>query len=248
MTQPRSQYRQAAAQDKTFRFELASFLARRGEIQEAVQLCREITTKKNVRGVCTLIFNSISNRPQEVRAADANQLREWLALAKTEYPNDCKILMQEAFLLDMEGKTAEAIVLLDAMEWDKLSEYERGMVANNRAYFNLKLGENSEAVSSDLEIAFEHLGPKIELLDTRAMALIEQNQFDAAVRDLNQATIFEPRSGRYHFHLALAHQGRDDRVAAREALQLAQAIGLSQKVMQPSEKSKYETLQSWLEN
>ena len=242
------QYRQAAAQDKTFRFELASFLARRGEIQEAVQLCREITTKKNVRGVCTLIFNSISNRPQEVRAADANQLREWLALAKTEYPNDCKIRMQEAFLLDIEGKTAEAIVRLAEMKWDELSEYERGMVANNRAYFNLKLGNNDEAISSDLEIAFENLGPKIELLDTRAMALIEKNQFDAAVRELSQATIYEPSSGRYHFHLALAHQGRDDRVAAREALQLAQAIGLSQKVMQPSEKSKYETLQSWLEN
>jgi tetratricopeptide (TPR) repeat protein len=139
-------------------------------------------------------------------------------------------------------------VLLDEMKWDELSEYERGMVANNRAYFNLKLGNNDEAISSDLEIAFENLGPKIELLDTRAMALIEKNQFDAAVRDLSQATIYEPSSGRYHFHLALAHQGRDDRVAAREALQLAQAIGLSQKVMEPSEKSKYETLQSWLEN
>jgi hypothetical protein len=243
-----SQYRQAAIRDKNFRFQLASFLSRQGTIQEAVQLCREITTKKNVRGVCTLIFNSISNRPQEVRAADANQLREWMALAKTEYPNDWKIRMQEAFLLDIEGKTAEAIVRLAEMKWDELSEYERGMVANNRAYFNLKLGINDEAISSDLEIAFENLGPKIELLDTRAMALIEKNQFDAAVRDLSQATIYEPSSGRYHFHLALAHQGRDDRVAAREALKLAQAIGLSQKVMESSERSKYETLQSWLEN
>ena len=242
------QYRQAAAQDKTFRFELASFLARQGETQEAVQLCREIATKNNIRTICTLIFNAILSQPQKVPAADMQQLSEWIELAKGEHPDDWKIRTQEAFLLDLGGKTAEAIVLLDEMKWEKLSEYERGMVANNRAYFNLKLGKNDEAVSSDLEIAFEYLGPKIELLDTRAMALIEQNQFDAAVRDLSQATIFEPSSGRYHFHLALAHQGRDDRVAAREALQLAQAIGLSQKVMEPSEKSKYETLQSWLEN
>ena len=169
-------------------------------------------------------------------------------MAKEEFPEDWKTRMQEAFLLDREGNTTEAIARLNEMDWEKLSEYEQGMIANNRAYLNLKLGQNGDTVSKDLAIAFESLGPKIELLDTRAMASIEKKQFEQAIRDLNLATQFEPSSGRYHFHLALAYQGQDDRSAAKEALELAQAIGLSQKVMDPSEKSKYKILQSWLEN
>ena len=60
-----SQYRQAAIRDKNFRFQLASFLSRQGEIQEAVQLCREIATKNNIRTICTLIFNAISESTSE---------------------------------------------------------------------------------------------------------------------------------------------------------------------------------------
>ena len=44
---------------------------------------------------------------------------------------------------------------LNAMDWDKLSEFEQGMVANNRAYLNLKLGMNGDVVADDLAIAFQ---------------------------------------------------------------------------------------------
>mgnify|MGYP003308466171 CR=1 FL=1 len=134
------------------------------------------------------------------------------------------------------------------MDWDKLSEFEQGMVANNRAYLNLKLGMNGDVVADDLAIAFQNLGPKIEILDTRAMASIEDKEFEDAIRDLNLATQFEPGSGRYHFHLALAYQGSDNRAAAKEALESAKILGLGQSISEPSEKSKYERLLSWLEN
>ena len=129
-----------------------------------------------------------------------------------------------------------------------LSEFEQGMVANNRAYLNLKLGMNGDVVADDLAIAFQNLGPKIEILDTRAMASIEDKEFEDAIRDLNLATQFEPGSGRYHFHLALAYQGSDNRAAAKEALESAKILGLGQSISEPSEKSKYEKLLSWLEN
>ena len=243
-----NQYRQAVSQDNKFGLDLASFLGRQGEFQEAIELCGEIVSKENVRLICTIIFNSMTSSPREIRATDTRQLHDWITMAKEAFPEDWKTRMQEAFLLDLEGNTTEAIARLNEMDWEKLSEYEQGMVANNRAYLNLKLGKNGDAVSKDLAIAFESLGPKIELLDTRAMASIEKKQFEQAIRDLNLATQFEPSSGRYHFHLALAYQGQDDRSAAKEALESAQTIGLSQKVMDPSEKSKYKMLQSWLEN
>ena len=92
------------------------------------------------------------------------------------------------------------------------------------------------------------MGPKIEILDTRALASIQNEEFEDAIRDLNLATQFEPGSGRYHFHLALAYQGSNNRAAAKEALESARMIGLTQSIREPSEKSKYEKLLSWLKN
>ena len=69
-----------------------------------------------------------------------------------------------------------------------------------------------------------------------------------AIRDLNLATQFEPGSGRCHLHLALTYHGSDNRAAAKEALESAKMIGLTQSIREPSEKSKYEKLLSWLKN
>ena len=149
-------------------------------------------------------------------------------------------------MLDRQGNTVDAVERLNAMDWDKLSEFEQGMIANNRAYLNLKLGKNGDIILDDLAIAFEKLGPRIEILDTRALASIQNKEFEDAIRDLNLATQFEPGSGRYHFHLALAYQGSDNRVAAKEALESAKMIGLASSIREPLEKLKYERLLSWL--
>ena len=242
------QYELAAKQRPPLRFQQASYLLRHGKLEEAMSICNEMADEKNVRAICTLLFSAMTSNPQDASPAHISQLSEWLDLAKKEYPDDWKVRIQEAFVRDMQGDTTEAVALLDAMDWDKLSEYEQGMVANNRAYFNIKRGQSDELVEQDLRLAFEKLGPKIELLDTRAMALMENRQFDEAIRDLQQATLFQPRTGRYHFHLALAHQGRDDQSSAREALDLAQSIGLLPEHLNPDENSKYESLQAWLKN
>ena len=217
-------------------------------MNEAIEVCSSIVSKENVSDICTLMFNAISTSTKEIQSSDLRQIEDWIAMAKKEFPNDWKTRIQEAFLLDRQGKTAEAVKRLNAMDWDKLSEFEQGMVANNRAYLNLKLGMNGDVVADDLAIAFQNLGPKIEILDTRAMASIEDKEFEDAIRDLNLATQFEPGSGRYHFHLALAYQGSDNRAAAKEALESAKILGLGQSISEPSEKSKYEKLLSWLEN
>ena len=151
-------------------------------------------------------------------------------------------------MLDQDGKTAEAVAQIDAINLNDLSEIDRGLIANNRAYLNLRLGNHDREVFEDIEVAIKKIGPTIELLDTRAMAAIENNKFEDAVRDLNLATQFKPDTGRYHFHLALAYQGSENRSAAKTAMETAKSIGFTQSIMEPSEKSKYEKLQRWLEN
>ncbi|MEC8337689.1 MAG: hypothetical protein VXZ84_06055 [Planctomycetota bacterium] len=241
-----TQYRDAATQDEKFNFDLAAFLGRQGKLSEAIEVCTPIVSKENISDICTLLFNAISTSTQEIRSSDLQQLQDWIAMAKEEFPNDWKTRMQEAFLLDRQGNTVDAVERLNAMDWDKLSEFEQGMIANNRAYLNLKLGKNGDVIVDDLAIAFEKLGPRIEILDTRALASIQSKEFEDAIRDLNLATQFEPGSGRYHFHLALAYQGTDNRAAAKEALESAKMIGLAPSIREPLEKRKYEKLLSWL--
>ena len=198
--------------------------------------------------ICGLVYNTLINSSGEISADNMQQIDTWYATAKQTFPKDVSLRMLEALLLDRGGNTAEAVAKINGIKWQDLSEMDRGLLANNRAYLNLKLGKSDEEVLKDIAIALEKVGPTVELLDTRALAAIENKKFEDAVRDLNLATQFEPDSGRYHFHLALAYQGSKNRTAAKNALEVAKSIGLTQFFMEPSEKSKYESLQTWLEN
>ena len=243
-----TQYREAVAQDQQLGLALASFLSRQGKLSEFIDVCRDLASEENIRILCGLAYNTVVSHPQEISAENMQQIGEWFAMAKRKSPKDISLRMLESLLLDQSGKTEEAIAQIDAINLNELTELDRGLIANNRAYLNLRLGNHDRDVFEDIEIAIEKIGPTIELLDTRAMAAIENDKFEDAVRDLNLATQFKPDTGRYHFHLALAYQGSENRSAAKTAMETAKSIGFTQSVMEPSEKSKYEKLQRWLEN
>ncbi len=243
-----TQYRGAVAQDQKLGLALASFLSRQGKLSEFVDVCRDLASEANIRILCGLVYNTVISHPQEISAENMRQIGEWFAMAKRKFPQDVSLRMLEALLLDQDGKTAEAVAQIDAINLNDLSEIDRGLIANNRAYLNLRRGNHDREVLEDIEFAIEKIGPTIELLDTRAMAAIENDKFGDAVRDLNLATRFKPDTGRYHFHLALAYKGSDNRSAAKTAMETAKSIGFTQSIMEPSEKSEYEKLQRWLEN
>ena len=84
------------------------------------------------------------------------------------------------------------------------------------------------------------------MLDTRAAINIEKGEFDRAIEDLEQATIFKVNSGVYYFHLALAYQGKGDRDAAATALQQAEDLKFTGERIDGLDREKYLKLKRWL--
>ena len=127
-----------------------------------------------------------------------------------------------------------------------MNENQRGLVANNLAYMRLKTGGDTDAALGNIDTAFTLLGPRVELLDTRATINIEKGEFDRAIEDLKQATLFKVDSGVYYFHLALAYQGKGDRVAAATALQQAEDLKFTGERIDSMDREKYLKLKRWL--
>ena len=270
-TEAEEQYRLAADQDESTRLELAAYLGRRAKIEESLQICSELLSKETVRKICAINNATAKYHGEQITPEQIQQMLDWVAYGKKEYPDAWDLPTQEAFLLDSVGKTAEALDRLNQIPWDRLTEFEKGLIANNRAYLKLKIAQNDDQLHDDLEMAFEILGPQVELLDTRAMAALQQGDCAEAIRDLKEATLFHPDSGRltnfwrtgthvawditkgslvvrgvYQFHLALAYQCQDDKPAARAALETAEALGFEESDVNGSELTKYHELRRWL--
>ena len=264
-------YRRAAAEDSDKRLELASYLARRGNIDESINICSEMLNKETVRQITKIAFALGWQYGEQLTPAQTEQIIGWINYGQQEYPNSPEFYFHEASFLDFVGKYAEGIEVLSRIPLEQCSELEKGVIANNRADLNLKLGGNKAQLFADLEKAFEVLGPQVELLDTRAMALLKKGDCDGAVRDLKEATLFYPDSGRldafwttgmhspgnvgtrtlvergiYHFHLALAYQCQNKKQAAQAALEAAEALGFEESNVKSSELSRYHELRSWL--
>ncbi len=265
------QHRRASAQDSSKRLELASYLARRGNIDESIKICSEMLNKETVREITKIAFTLGRQYGGQLTPEQSEQIIGWINYARQEHPDSPEFYIYEASFLDFVGKYAEGIEVLNRISLDQCTELEKGMIANNRADLSLKLDDNEEQLFADLEKAFEILGPQVELLDTRAMALLQKGDCSAAVRDLKEATLFYPDSGRldafwatgmhapgnvgnrvllergiYHFHLALAYQCQNEKQAARAALEAAEDLGFEESNVKPSELARYHELRSWL--
>ena len=77
----------------------------------------------------------------------------------------------------------------------------------------------------------------------RAQTAEQEGNLRKAIGSYLRYLAFQPTD-----QVTLAYQGSDNRAAAKEALEFAKILGLGQSISEPSEKSKYERLLSWLEN
>ena len=85
--------------------------------------------------------------------------------------------------------------------------------------------------------AIEFSGQLPMLLDTRATARLALGQVNAAVEDLEEATNSGPSPTRY-FHLAQAYLKANKPREAREALREANALGLDESKLHPTERQR----------
>ena len=239
-------YRQIVAMDENKRLYLAAYLGRRGHIEEAFKICAGTLSRSTVAEICALGVAAVTAPSHRATDEQKQQVFEWITFAIKEFPNRYQLYSMQATLLDSMGKTEQAVKLLASIPTEGLSDEQVGLIANNLAYLKLRAGQMDDQALADINRAFDLLGPQVALLDTRAMIHLRRGDCDNALRDLEEAILFTVDAPFYYFHLALAHKCNEDQSAAREAMQVAERKGFTERDVEAAERATYDELIRWL--
>ena len=123
------------------------------------------------------------------------------------------------------------------------------MVLNNLAYLLALTGKEGDSVSEAkgyINEAVDLLGPRTEVLDTRAVVAISDGRYDDAIRDLELSVIDSPDATKY-FHLAVARLEAGQKEKAVEAWQSAVERGLERESVSRLERERFDTVKGELQ-
>ena len=238
-------YRALANRDIQYRLPLAGYLARRGKLDESFKICDTLFSKETAVEICMNSLAAAVQHVDDLTPAQNRQIEQWIERAKREVANPVNLLTQQASLLSAQGEYQKALDLLNSISTANLDDNLRGLLANNRAYMNVRLGKAEESLE-EINTAINLWGPRVEVLDTRAMIHLSRGDYEKAIEDLKEATMFPVKSGVYFFHLALAYQAADNRPAAMKALGLAKDMQFLGDDVAPNEREQLDKLRRWL--
>jgi Tfp pilus assembly protein PilF len=211
---------------------LIGYLGRVNRLDEALGLCERAwqTCPPEAAGAASVSVLK-GNKPTEDQYA---RVESWLRTALQKQPRSTLLLMHLADLQGQRGKYQEEEAVYDEI----LKVDPTNIVAlNNRAWLlALRSGNGSDARRL-IEGALEILGPRPELLDTRAVVCMAQNQTQQAISDLERAVTLDAPTATRYFHLARAYYMARKNDAAAEAFRKAKALGLERAKLHPVEQA-----------
>lgn len=218
---------------------LAGYLARQNRAGEALDLCErawETCSADAVGGASVAVLRTTKPTSEQITRVEGR-----LQAASEKEPKAVALLLQLADLRDLQGRYPEA----EALYRRVLQTDDRNAVAmNNLAWLLTQHGGGVEALAL-IEKAITLVGPRPDLLDTRAAVHLALGRGDRAVADLAEATQDTPTATRY-FHLARAHAQAKDKDAAVAALREARRMKLRAEQLHPAERPTLEQLQGEL--
>jgi tetratricopeptide (TPR) repeat protein len=203
---------------------------------EALALCEQLwqTCPPEMAGGASVAVLRIAPPADE----QCNRVENRLKAALDKNPDSVPLLVHLADLHDLRGRFADAEQVYRRI----LGRDPRNIVAlNNLAWLLAQRADNGKEALPLIERAIDVLGPRPELLDTRAIAYLALKQGDLAVRDVERALADTPTPTRY-FHLARAQRQANNRDAAIAALKKARASGLEPDLLHPVERGAYRTM------
>jgi cellulose synthase operon protein C len=232
-------FRELASKDKRPEagLPLAVFLGRRGRVPEAVDLCdRAWTAGARAESVSqasvAVLYASMAGEDACRRVV--GRMEE--AIRKAPENAQLRFDLANVRILLGDYRDAEA-TFRQIYEKDK----DNAASANNLAWLlSIQDGKVGEAIAL-IDDAIKLAGPMPSLLDTRGMASFAAGKVDAAVGDLEDATVSGPTPTRF-FHLAQAYLAANRAKEAKEAMQEAKTLGLDEAKLHPRERKEFSRL------
>ncbi len=220
-------YRGVAAQPPADpnQFPLAMFLARRGRIKDALDLCESLRADPALRErVAALAIEIVGNPQAPLDEVQAGRVLAWLEAGVAEQPQSLLYLLGLGNLHERLGDYPGAMQFYRSAI--KLNDRD-GFACNNLAWLIvlLKAGKGTEALDL-INNAIRLKGPMPEYLDTRGMVYLTVGNGPRAIADLEQALKYAPNDGPKYFHLAQAYLQVNEMDKARKSLEAGKTRGL----------------------
>lgn len=239
-------HRAAARGSTGAKLALASFLGKHRSIDDALDLLEQV--KSEVGETLALQYASgvLQSNATAPEARHFERVSQWLDAALREDPESVKLISVRAELAGSQKDYRKAAELYRSLlERQDLRGVQRAIVLNNLAYqIAMDPSENTdfeEAIGYVAE-AVDILGPRSDILDTRAVVYMSLGQYEQAVADLRLAVTDTPTASKY-FHLAQALMGAQQPQAAVDAWDEAVELGLSLDDIGVGERDAYQKLE-----
>jgi tetratricopeptide (TPR) repeat protein len=236
-------YRRAVEQLKPARKDapllLASYLGRAGRLADALKICeqaRQECPPLAVLPVAVEILYASNSGPEDWERVDG-----WIQDARQTEKDprrQAELLKTRATLDNLRENYARAeSAYVECLRANPRDDF----TLNNLAWLLAARGKNPnpDAALEHIQKAIGLVGPKPDLLDTRAIVYLAQGNADLAVKELEDLVEDAPTPTAY-FHLARAHYAANHRKEAKDNWLKALGKGLKQKDLHPFERDKFD--------
>jgi len=214
----------------------ASFLARQGEINQALQILDKSwkdSPPTEVAATCVAMLNV-----GEANVKQYKTIEKILTEAVEKFSKSVSLKLAVAELYGRQERYEDA----ESVYRSVLAEHPNNVVAlNNLSVFlalrRIKLNEALNLINRAIDIS----GPVPTLLDSRATVFLALGKSKKALADLEESVQDNSSAIRF-FHLAQAYIASENYRKAEEALKRATDLGLSPENLQPLERPAYRSL------
>jgi tetratricopeptide (TPR) repeat protein len=208
--------------------ELARLNALYGNVDDGLASLRALAPQ-NMDDVTRIAIEVLRKRRAEAPEKLDEVVGQIVRASLRDDPEAARRLVLEAEMLEVQEKFDESIAAYKKLlARDDVPKLVRATALNNLAYI-LALKSNSpedlELAVNSVNEAIDIIGPISDILDTRGLALLKQQQFAPAAEDMKVAVKMNPTASKY-YHLASALLGAGDEAGALAAWKQAQAAGI----------------------
>jgi tetratricopeptide (TPR) repeat protein len=237
-------YRELAARDPKFNFELARFVGLQRSPEECFAKLKELYSVDRINDVLSVAVTVARDRRDKVGDKFDAQIQNWLDAGLRENPDSITLLVTQADIYDLQKRYDDAAnVYRKLLERNDLVGLRRAVVLNNLAYLVALAGKSAKTDVDPMKLVVEAvqiLGPNSDILDTRAVVYMSRQQFKEAIADLDLSVTDGPTASKY-FHKAVAHLRASESRNALAAWQKAEGLGLNRDALNRMEHELYES-------
>lgn len=215
---------------------LASFLARRGRIQEAVDLVTKWGESATPEFLPLALSALVSGLPESAR--EWQLLQQTVRRAREKNPQAVPLMLVEAELALLRRDYGEAERLYRELV---AKEPQNFIALNNLAVTLAILGKDLDEAERLAQRALDSAGPRPEVLDTYAQVLMAKGQWQDASKVISEAIADSPIPILYLRQAQLLHLS-GQKTAAEKVLREAEKLGLRLESLSPSDRDIYAQL------